>query len=393
VRLITLREYETRVCEATSPAIRRALTETKLVTASPTFDGQLRLKAKSRIGAVRVSAGGETVELRVLPKLLIARLFWLLGYARDPAGWREEPVGLSEAEDLVPAIAFAFCATTTKAFAPGILHGYRAAEEALPLLRGRVRESDQLNRQLGAAVPVEVRYDDYTPDITENRILLSAAQRLLRLPGVAPSSRTALLRLTAALSGVTPLPPRAPVPATRPDRLTNRYQPALRLARLILAGDSIEHPAGQVEAIGFVFDLNQVFEDWLTTALRVEIESRHGGRVSGQHSMNLDQGRRLPAVRPDITWWNGNRCAAVLDAKYKTIHATPPRDDVYQMLAYCSALGLRRGHLVYASIASGPTEFRLTGSGVRIHAHSLDLAAPLPKLRAQITTLADAMTR
>lgn len=55
-------------------------------------------------------------------------------------------------------------------------------EEALPLLRGRLREATHLRRRDALAVPLEVRYDDYTVDVPENRILLTAARRLLLFP-------------------------------------------------------------------------------------------------------------------------------------------------------------------------------------------------------------------
>ncbi|MER7333707.1 MULTISPECIES: restriction endonuclease [unclassified Micromonospora] len=325
------------------------------------------------------------------PKVGIARLLWLLGYARDPRGWRAEPVGLTPEHDLVPAMAVAFAAVTSQALAGGVLQGYRTVEEALPLVRGRLREADQLRTRPGLALPVEVRYDDYNADIPENQILLSAVRRLHRLPGVPPATRNALHRIAAAFADVTPLTPGTPVPRTRSDRVNNRFQPALRLARLILAGASIEHAHGPTRAAGFVFDLNTVFEDWLTTALRHAVETRYGGTVTGQHQMPLDHDHLLPLVRPDITWWDGRHCRAVIDAKYKAPGNTPPRDDIYQMLAYCTTLKLTHGHLVYASAGAGPVTYHLAGSGLHIVVHRLDLSTPLAKLHEQINRIAEAI--
>nr|BFE76190.1 hypothetical protein GCM10020092_094910 [Actinoplanes digitatis] len=50
------------------------------------------------------------------------------------------------------------------------------------------------------------------------------------------------------------------------------------------------------------------------------------------------------------------------------------------MLAYCTALGLAEGHLVYATGAPR-REYRLVGSGVRVVTHGLNLAAPLPEVK------------
>lgn len=81
-----------------------------------------------------------------------------------------------------------------------MLQGYRTVEEALPLLRGRLREADQLRQRL--AVPLEVRYDDYTVDIPENRILLTAARRLLRVPGLPLATHAGLRQLLTTDSSI-----------------------------------------------------------------------------------------------------------------------------------------------------------------------------------------------
>lgn len=391
MRLISLREHQTDEYELKTPDVARAMAATKLVNTSLTLDGQLRLRSGSMVGAARIIADDEYVELHVRPKIGITRLLWLLGYARDPRGWRTEPVSLTPEHDLVPAMAVAFATATSQALAPGLLQGYRTVEEALPLVRGRLREADQLRARPGLALPVEVRYDDYNPDTPENQILLSAVRRLHRLPGVPPATRNALHRIASALADVTPLTTGAPIPKTVPNRFNNRYQPALRLARLILAGVSIEHAHGSTLAAGFVFDLNTVFEDWLTTALRHAVETRYGGTVTGQHQMHLDTDHQLPLVRPDITWWDGHRCLAVIDAKYKAAGNTPPHDDIYQMLAYCTTLELTRGHLVYASAGTEPVTYHLQGSGIQIIVHGLDLAAPLTELHEQVGRIAEAI--
>ncbi|WJK36812.1 restriction endonuclease [Solwaraspora sp. WMMA2065] len=414
MRLLSLCEHQTRDYDPVPKAVARALAATGLVRVSATLDGRLRLRAGSRVGVVRVhtgrpgagrsgagQAGSEpAVEVRVRPKLPIGRLMWLLGYADDQRGWRDEPVGLAEETDLVPAMAVAFTAACSAAFAAGVLQGYQVREEALPVLRGRIREADQVRRRLGFAPPLEVRYDDYTVDITKNRILLAAAHRLQRLPGVPAVTRHALHRIVAALADVTPLPAGAVSPVTRVDRLTARYQPALRLARLILAGNSVEQPPGPFATTGFVFDLNAVFESWLTAMLRDSIESRYGGRLRAQHQSHLDTGRRI-GLRPDITWWDGSSCRAVVDAKYKPTAwgkpgetagpGRPPNSDVYQMLAYCTTYGLARGHLVYA--AGGPTSgsYQLAGSGIRVDVHPVDLSAPIAEIRQRIHALGTAV--
>ncbi len=391
MRQLSLREYEVAEFAPVPAALGRALAATGLVDAAQTLDGKLRLTARSVVGVARVEVGGEAADLRVHPKIPIQRLMWMLSHAGSDTGWRDDDVALAAHDDLVPAFALAFVAATRRALAPGVLHGYKTTEASLPVLRGRLREADQVRGRLGLAPPLEVRYDDYCTDIPENQILLAAIHRLTRLPDVPPAARRELYRFAGALADVTALVPRQPPPATRLNRLSARYRPALRLARLILAEQSVEQPAGDVVAVGFAFDLNKVFESWLTAALDAALAGRHGGTVTAHHRTHLDQAGHV-TIDPDITWWRDGRCTAVIDAKYKALHGTsPPNADLYQMLAYCSRLGLQHGNLIYGTPSRGRGDYELIGSGVRVAVHGIDLAAPLSAVREQLASIADAI--
>ncbi|EIV91782.1 McrC family protein [Frankia sp. QA3] len=383
---VEVQEYRSTVVPGLDVATARTLGLTGAVTATRDLDGGLRLTASSRVGVVRAG----DVELVVRPKVGVARLLWLLGYARDPAGWRDDDITLDPSADLTTGLAVAFAHRAERALAGGVLRGYRAVDEASPVLRGRLREADQIRARLAVAVPLEIRHDDYTADIDDNRILATATRRLLRLPGVPAPTRAALHRIRTRLADVTPLTAGTPALATPVTRLTRRYQPALRLARLVLVHRGIDMPPaaapGTLAATGFLFELNTVFEAWLTTTLRAALE-RRGGTVDGQRTVQLDEAGRLPA-RPDITWWDANRCLAVVDAKYKAT-ATVPVQDLYQMIAYCTALGLTDGHLVYA--AATPTTHVLRHSGIHIHTHAVDLGQPPAALLTQIDALATAI--
>jgi 5-methylcytosine-specific restriction enzyme subunit McrC len=389
VNRLVLGEYET-LDEAALPldeAVALAATGAVEVlrTASP---GHWTVRAGKHVGAVRV---GET-ELQIHPKVPVERLLYLLGYARDPRGWRDDEVLLAGVDELVPAMAVSFVALAHRALQQGVLQGYEEREESLLLLRGRLREGEQVRRRMGLALPLEVRYDEFTVDIAENRILLGAARRLLALPGVPAAARGSLVHLTAQLADV-----RAPVagerfPVVGATRLNARYRPAIRLAELVLRGRSVELLAGGVRASGFLFDMNRVFEDWLTAALTAAL-SAHGGTVRPQLRTWLDEAGRIP-VRPDLTWWSQGRCTAVVDAKYKALRlADAPNADLYQMLTYCKVMELPHGHLVYAAGDEQPRTHAIRNSGVEVHVHTIDLTGSVTTLRAQVDGLAEQISR
>lgn len=80
------------------------LESTGLVQVLPLGTGRWRLLSCGRIGAVHV--GGTDVVVR--PKVGIARLLFLLGYAADP-GFQPENVDGTPDEDLWSAIAETLC--------------------------------------------------------------------------------------------------------------------------------------------------------------------------------------------------------------------------------------------------------------------------------------------
>lgn len=387
MRRLTLPEYTTRAYDRLPMPESIALARTGAVRVAVDLAGRTTLTSTSSVGVIRAG----DIELRVTPKVGIRRLLWLLGYANDPDGWHDEQtVDLVTVDDLVPAVAVSFIAAANRALAAGVLQGYRLIEEALPLLRGRLREADQIRSRLGVAVPLEIRYDDYTVNIPENQILLTAALRLLRVPDVPAPARTALRRLISLLTDVTPLISSHQIPGTPDDRRTHRYQPALRLGRLILAGRSLEQPVGPVTASGFLFDLNKVFEDWLTAALRVALR-RFGGMLRAQWPAHLDIGRRV-RLKPDLVWERGGGPVAVIDAKYKALRpAAYPHADLYQMLAYCTVLGLRLGRLVYAAGEEQPLRHAIRRTNTTIETWTLDLSKPILDLMADVNELAVAI--
>ena len=63
--------------------------------------------------------------------------------------------------------------------------------------------------------------------------------------------------------------------------------------------------------------------------------------------------------------------------------------DHYQMLAYCTALGLNRAWLVYAQGVSAPTVRRIVNTDISIVEYPLDLRASPPDLLGQVDHLVD----
>ncbi|MFD6420446.1 McrC family protein [Streptomyces sp. NPDC060198] len=381
---ITLREYGAALSVPLEAATGRALVAARFLdTAAPDPErpGHWRLRAGHHIGAVRLPGG--TV-LRIAPKTPVGRLFFLLGFSLDPgSAWRdsrEGTVSTGAHDEVVPALAYAVERQINVALRQGVLQGYREVAESAMVVRGRLREAEQIRLHFGRMPPAEIAYDAYTADIAENRILRAAVERLLRLPSVPGPVRRRLAHQRIRLADAGSLVSGQGLPRWRPSRLNSRYQPALRLAEAVLRSTSPEHRAGPLALDGFLLDMNQLFEDFVTVALR-EALREYGltARLQDVHALDPDGQIRM---KPDLVVYgvDSRTPVAVVDAKYKTEKSRRahgyPNSDLYQALAYATVLGLREAHLVYAAgrLPKRTTEVRGTG-GLRLHQHSLDLTS------------------
>ncbi|KDA43154.1 McrC family protein [Frankia sp. BMG5.23] len=372
-------------------------------------DGTCEVKDNALVGTVRLGSGEDTFEVRIRPKVTIRRLLFLLGYAQDRGRWFEDEVQAAEEPDLLPAVAAAFARTASRALAHGVPRGYRQVDAALPVLRGRLRESAQLRQRSGVMFPLEVRYDERTVDTAENRLLLAATRSLLALAGVAPATAQELRRIAAALDGVAE-PAHGPVkpPDWVPTRVNAPYHAALRLAETVLRSSSFEREDGETLRVdGFVVKMWEVFEDFVTHAVD-EVLTRRGGEVRLQdRTHHLDEDRTLEMC-PDLVLYRpegpGGRMipAVVLDAKYRLAIRQGARAHVYhQMIAYCARLGARQGRLVYAGSERADGQPGGRGDVIRsriggpapieLVTYVLDLRLPLAELRARIERIADDM--
>ncbi|MGQ0467694.1 MAG: McrC family protein [Sporichthyaceae bacterium] len=345
------------------------------------------LRPLSKVGAVGI--GG--LQVRVHPKVAIDRVIHLLEYGRAGVHWRDELVDAEHAPDLLTAVVEVYERVLRSSLRRGLLQGYRVVEEALPVVRGRIRDADQLRRRFGLPVPVEVRYDDFTVDVPENRWLRTALRAALRMPGLPRGLRHRLAQLDLLLADVTPARSASGLEPWHPNRLNARLHDALHLAEVLVRASSFEARGQGVLVAGFVLDMARVFEDFVCSTLGARLREI-GGTTVNQDRWFLDAAREV-RMKPDLVWYrDAGEPSAVVDAKYKAEKPDGfPDADLYQMLAYCTALRLPVGHLVYAKGNEAGRTHCVAGAAVTICAHTLDLSLSPAALRTQVERLADAV--
>ena len=354
------------------------------------------LKAGSRVGAVEIG----DLSVLIQPKIGIPQLLSLACYAIGAYKPQDDRLfDFGERVTLPDALALALGNAARRAFTRGLLHGYRAREEALQTVRGRIRFADQIRSRYGIAPPIEVRYNEFTDDILENRLVKAAANKIGRLFLRSPHARRSLGWIAGMLDNVSYVEFSArSVPTVAMNRLNEHYSDVIALSQLILRHGSFESERGGIRASGFLMDMNVVFQEFVTTALREELKDTTGTlrsdkEISGQRSLFLDEGRGV-RLEPDLTWWRGGRCLFVGDAKYKNLaERSVPNADLYQLLAYTTALNLPGGTLIYAKDEAEPRTYEVRHAGKRLEVVALDISLPLEDVLEQVGVIARRLKR
>lgn len=372
------------------------LTQTQAHRLTSVGKGALNVQLGSEAGRFDVTAQNwvgtlVTGDIRVLirPKIRPENLFLLLEVGLPPDAWRREAFNYASDHDLLPSVIAFFARTLETALARGLLRSYREEEDRLIALRGRIDMPAQF-RSAGIRLPVACRYDDYSPDIAENRYLKAAARLALRAPGVMGEDRRRLLRQLLALEDVADTPVRADyLERIAISRVNAHYEPALRLARLLLENLTLVDRSGESMASSFLVDMNQLFEDFVTERLRRELRGRL--EVLAQFETHLGTGGKA-AIRPDLVFRRRGREVYVGDIKYKLTSSAKARiEDHYQLLGYTTALDLPEGVLLYCLADGGVAERSITvrHAGKVLHTLPIDLTGSPSEVAQTITKTAD----
>ncbi len=400
MREVKLKEYRKSdslpLSEEQKSGLRRILKEHELaIRPADGRPGYYTLTPTSTVGVVQV---GDLL-VSIQPKLRISRVLFLASYAFDDFRVRpEDHVIFKDAPDIMQAMARLLFVTARRAFSRGLHRGYRSREEALTTVRGRIMIAEQIRRRMGHPIPIEVRYDEFTEDITANRLVKAAAVMLARMSLRDPTARAGLHQILARLTnvGFVEYSP-SDVPDVRFNRLNEHYRQVVALSRLVLRHASIEPwEAEKRETPGFLMDMNVVFEKFVERALREELNKICEGTLKGQYTTTLAKNGQV-RLRPDLTFWqrrprpgrNDFVCTFVGDAKYKRPQGRIADSDLIQVLLYTIALDLPRGLLVYADAeGSVPQPVEIRHIGKRLEAFAFNLSVSRQELLNRVRDLA-----
>lgn len=245
----------------------------------------------------------------------------------------------------------------------GAYRTYHTVSDQLSVLKGKWLISDQLKRPVNQHI-FSVEYDEFSNDNKLNRIFRFVVERLWQLTRDS-GNRQRLGELRELMDEVTLVRSISIADAnpTQLTRLNQRFAPLLNLSRLFLDGGTIQIAAGDVSTFAFVFDMNRLFEAFITSFIK-----KHRGEILDDQLLDCDllfqsrgatfflaqrEGQNVFKMQPDLAFRDTAKLFPLLiDTKYKRLDRADRKlgishGDFYQMHAYAHRYQSPRVLLLY----------------------------------------------
>ncbi len=240
-----------------------------------------------------------------------------------------------------------------------------------------------------------------TADLPCNQAIRAVADRLVCCAGVEQSVVAGLSEALLGWAGISSWSPSTEELTRLAEKpVREDYRTLLELCLLLWQGLAPGPQTGSTPAPSFLLNLERVFERYLTRGLIEAWQGLGGGaswRVEPQRTCTINlpvPGQPDLTIRPDVLLLRDGSPLLVVDAKWKRLaRGQPETADLYQMLAYCTALDIQQAALIYPGRRNRAWTFPLRQTPVRIGVHTLTVTASPERCRGALRRLADALIR
>ena len=233
----------------------------------------------------------------------------------------------------------------------GLKCGYEAVEENSTQFKGKLVFAQHIRRNLLHKERSYIRYDVFTVNRPENRILKAALELLFRHTR-SHRSRTDIKNLLQSFAEVESSTNfRADFQKCGKDRNVRDYTAALQWSRVFLMGESFTNYAGSEEAFALLFPMERLFESYIAAQLKRHLDPAMYAVTAQEGSKWLFDEPKSFSMRPDLVIRKGGELF-ILDTKWKVLNPDKPNSgisqaDMYQMCAYQRKWSARHTTLIY----------------------------------------------
>ena len=230
----------------------------------------------------------------------------------------------------------------------GIKSDYVELEDNLKFLKGKLKISEQIRKNIIHKERFYVCYQEFSADRAENRLIKSALEFLYRRSKSSKNQRLIreYLFVFDAISSSTDI--NADFNRLNLNRQTKHYEQALLWSKIFLQNRSFSPYKGSDVAFALLFDMNRLFESYVGNFIKKKLPDailQHRGKY-------LTEKPRGFALKPDIflRYKNQNYIA---DTKWKIVESKDDisQADLYQLYTYGKKYECGKLYLIYPRIS------------------------------------------
>jgi 5-methylcytosine-specific restriction enzyme subunit McrC len=229
----------------------------------------------------------------------------------------------------------------------GLVKKYRQSEGNERTLKGKLHFTKQIAANSLHMERFYVSHSTYDYDNNYNRILKTALLILRNTPSLNPELMSRCTNLLLLFEHVGH--GKIHYDNITYDRNTERYKEAITIAVYIIERFTPDLSRGVTSVIAFLFNMNQLYEEYLYHQCRKAIRHYPGFKVYYQKGKRYWNTKLL---KPDILI-NYNSANYIIDAKWKIVSNNPGDADLRQMFVYNIYWSSKKAFLVYPKAESG----------------------------------------
>lgn len=230
----------------------------------------------------------------------------------------------------------------------GIKSDYVELEDNLKFLKGKLKISEQIRKNIVHKERFYVCYQEFSVDRTENRLIKSTLEFLYRRSKTSKNQRLIreYLFVFDEISSSSDI--NADFSRLKLNRQTKHYEQALLWSKIFLQNKSFSPYRGSDVAFALLFDMNALFESYVGNFIKKKLPDtilQHRGKYL------IEEPKRDFGLKPDIflRYKNQNYIA---DTKWKIVASKDDisQADLYQLYAYGKKYDSNKLFLVYPKI-------------------------------------------
>lgn len=265
----------------------------------------------------------------------------------------------------------------------GLKCSYEAVEENTSFFKGKMLFSEQIKRNHSHKERSYVKYDAFTANRPENKLLKATLLNLYQKTTSSINKNHIKILLNAFSNIDASTDYKGDFARYIPDRNMKDYSTALLWCRIFLMGKSLTSFHGSETALALLFPMETLFESYIAALLRKGLDqSSFTVSVQDKTYHLFDEPEKKFLMKPDIVVTRkSDRAVFVLDTKWKVLDASKAnygiaQSDMYQMYAYQKKYGAKHMTLLYPETEKVPPDSHIeyrSDDGVTVRVRFVDL--------------------